>query len=269
MTESRAWGNVQDMPLPLSPADLDRLLAELPGVECDRVSTLALTVTVPSFAGAVALITEVADLAERMNHHPDVDLRWRTVTFTFSTHSVGGVTELDLELAREVLDAATRLGATVRPPAQRVEIALDVVDADRVRPFWAAGLGYVERTAGPSAVCAAVATPGTRDLPATGEEPKEPELQDPAGRGPVLWFQRMDTPRTGRGRFHLDVYVSVDEARRRLAACLASGGRLVTDAHAPSWWVMADPEGNELCLCTRAPHPSTDPDPSTTRTGPR
>ena len=104
----------------------------------------------------------------------------------------------------------------------------------RIFPFWAAGLGYVERTA-----------PG-----ATGAE-----LQDPAGRGPVLWFQLMDPPRPGRGRFHLDVYLPEDEARRRLDACLAAGGRLVTDVHAPSWWVLADPEGNELCLCTRAADP--------------
>jgi 4a-hydroxytetrahydrobiopterin dehydratase len=36
---------------------------------------------------------------------------------------------------------------------------------------------------------------------------------------------------------------------------LAAGGLLVTDAHAPSWWVLADAEGNELCVCTRQPEP--------------
>jgi 4a-hydroxytetrahydrobiopterin dehydratase len=221
------------MPSLLASADLDRLLADLPGVEPGRTGTLTLALTAPSFATAVRLISAAAEAAERMGHHPDVDLRWRTVTFTFSTHSAGGVTDLDLTLARAVLDAAANVGASVRPPAQRVEIALDVADADRVRPFWAAGLGYVES---PGAGAGGV------------------ELHDPAGRGPVLWFQSMDPPRTERGRFHLEVYLADDEARHRLEACLASGGRLVTDAHAPLWWVVADAEGNELCLRTRAPH---------------
>jgi 4a-hydroxytetrahydrobiopterin dehydratase len=219
----------------LTSEDLDRRLADLAGVQRDRWGALALTVQAPTFPAAVDLIRDVAEAAERMNHHPDVDLRWRTVTFTFSTHSASGVTELDLALARQVLDLAMRHDAAVRPAAQRVEIALDAVDPGRVRPFWAAGLGYVEQAS-------------------TGAD--DPELQDPSGRGPVLWFQRMNPPRAERGRFHLDVYLpDEDEARHRLGACLAAGGRLVTDAHAPSWWVMADPEGNELCLCTRAPDP--------------
>jgi 4a-hydroxytetrahydrobiopterin dehydratase len=225
------------MPSLLTSADLDRLLPDLPGVERDRAGTLTLTLSAPSFATAVRLISAAAEAAERTDHHPDVDLRWRTVTFTFSTHSVGGVTELDLALAREVLDVAARVGASVQPPAQRVEIALDVFDADRVRPFWAAGLGYVER---PGAGAGSI------------------ELHDPSGRGPVLWFQLMDPPRTERGRFHLDAYLPEGEALRRVDACLAAGGRLVTDTHAPSWWVVADAEGNELCLCTRAPSPPPD-----------
>jgi 4a-hydroxytetrahydrobiopterin dehydratase len=64
----------------------------------------------------------------------------------------------------------------------------------------------------------------------------------------------MDPPRTGRGRFHLDVYLpDAGAAKERLEAVLAVGGRLLSEEHAPSWWVVADPEGNELCLCTREP----------------
>jgi 4a-hydroxytetrahydrobiopterin dehydratase len=125
------------------------------------------------------------------------------------------------------------VGAQVLPAPERVEIALDCVDADAVRPFWAAGLGYQERL-------------GSQGV----------ELHDPRGRGPVLWFQRMDPPRVGRGRFHLDVLVPDDAAHARVQAVLAAGGRLVSDAHAPSWWVLADGEGNELCVCTRQPDPS-------------
>jgi 4a-hydroxytetrahydrobiopterin dehydratase len=57
-----------------------------------------------SFLTAVRFITELAPVAERLDHHPDLRLSWRTVELSLSTHSAGGLTALDLELARE-LDA--------------------------------------------------------------------------------------------------------------------------------------------------------------------
>jgi len=226
---------VPGMPRLLDPGELDHQLADLPGVDRDRAGAIALAVRAPSFPDAVQLIGLVGQEAEAMDHHPDVDLRWRTVTFTFSTHSAGGVTELDVELAHRVLELAAQVGATTLPAPERVEIALDVTDADAVRPFWLAGLGY-------------------QPLPS---EAGGLELQDRSGRGPVLWFQHMDPPRTGRGRFHLDVYVAdVASARHRVQACLEAGGRLVGTEHVPSWWVLADREGNELCICCREPDPA-------------
>jgi 4a-hydroxytetrahydrobiopterin dehydratase len=67
---------------------------------------------------------------------------------------------------------------------------------------------------------------------------------------PAFWFQQMDAPRPQRNRIHVDVTVPHDVAEERVAATLAAGGRLVTDAYAPSWWVLADAEGNEACVCT-------------------
>jgi 4a-hydroxytetrahydrobiopterin dehydratase len=225
------------MPRLLDVAERDRQLADLPAVATGVQGALTLAVRAPSFADAVRLVQRVAEDAETMDHHPDIDLHWRTVTFTLSTHSVGGVTQLDVELAHQILRAAADVGAETLPPPERVEIALDCLDAAALRPFWAAALGYREQ------------------VPLAGGT----ELQDPAGRGPVLWFQPMDVARPGppevRKRFHLDVYVADDAAPRRVQACLAAGGRLVTDVHAPSWWVLADPEGNEVCICTRAPDP--------------
>ena len=84
---------------------------------------------------------------------------------------------------------------------------------------------------------------------AKGED-GETELHDPRGSGPALWFQRMDPPRRERGRFHLDVYLPKDEQRQRLERLLRLGGRIADDSHAPSWWVVADAEGNEVCLCS-------------------
>ena len=60
------------------------------------------TVELPSFRDAVAAIVRIADVAEEMDHHPDIDLRWRTLHLTLVSHSAGGVTELDLELARRI-----------------------------------------------------------------------------------------------------------------------------------------------------------------------
>ena len=60
----------------------------------------------------------------------------------------------------------------------------------------------------------------------------------------------MDAPRPQRNRLHVDVSVPHDEARARLEAALAAGGRLVTDDSAPAYWVLADPEGNEVCIST-------------------
>lgn len=68
---------------------------------------LAMTVTADSFASAIALVQAVAEAAERMNHHPDIDIRWRTVTFRLTTHSAGGITALDLALAQEISSLAS------------------------------------------------------------------------------------------------------------------------------------------------------------------
>ena len=59
-----------------------------------------------------------------------------------------------------------------------------------------------------------------------------------------------DAPRPQRNRIHIDVSVPHDQAQARLEAALAAGGRLLSDAEAPAFWVLADPEGNEACITT-------------------
>ena len=56
----------------------------------------------PSFREAIALVVHIGFLAEAADHHPDIDIRWRTVRLTLSTHDAGGLTELDLDLARRI-----------------------------------------------------------------------------------------------------------------------------------------------------------------------
>jgi 4a-hydroxytetrahydrobiopterin dehydratase len=64
--------------------------------------SLVRDVTAESFAGGIALVGEVAKAADERNHHPDIDIRWTTVTFRLSSHSDGGITSKDLDLAAEI-----------------------------------------------------------------------------------------------------------------------------------------------------------------------
>ncbi len=64
--------------------------------------TLVRTIECPSFAAALDLVMAVGRLAEEADHHPDIDLRWRTVRLVLVTHDAGGITQLDLDLARAV-----------------------------------------------------------------------------------------------------------------------------------------------------------------------
>jgi 4a-hydroxytetrahydrobiopterin dehydratase len=94
----------------LSESDVTSALAELNGWSGDP-SALTRTVTAPDFPTGIRIVDEVAVAAEEMNHHPDIDIRWKKVTFTLSTHSAGGVTEKDVELARRIDAIADRSGA--------------------------------------------------------------------------------------------------------------------------------------------------------------
>ena len=65
----------------------------------------------PDFPSAIALVDAVAVKAEAADHHPDIDVRYSSVTFVLSTHSAGGLTERDFAMAREIDHAASAVGA--------------------------------------------------------------------------------------------------------------------------------------------------------------
>lgn len=90
----------------LSDAEIAARLERLPGWRRVR-EAITRTYELASFRDAVFFVNTVAGLAEAANHHPDIDIRWRRVTLTLSTHSEGGLTEKDLDLA-EAIDAHTR-----------------------------------------------------------------------------------------------------------------------------------------------------------------
>ncbi len=91
------------MPEPvLSPEVVDGALSERSTGWRREADTLVLEVDRGDFAAALAFVDAVGALAEAANHHPDIDLRWSRVTLRLSTHSAGGLTARDLDLAREV-----------------------------------------------------------------------------------------------------------------------------------------------------------------------
>jgi 4a-hydroxytetrahydrobiopterin dehydratase len=163
--------------------------------------------------------------------HLTVDIRADRTVLRLQSADVGAVTGRDVRLAHEVSGALAARGWRPTPgggSVQALEIAIDALDIPLVRPFWKAVTEYADE-------------PGS-ELNAA--------LLDPSGRGPAIWFQQMDVPRPQRNRIHIDVDVPHEAASARIDAAIAAGGRLLSDDAAPAYWVLADPEGNEACICT-------------------
>ncbi len=88
----------------LSPQQIDTALGDLEGWSYDG-SSLIRTFRFADFVHAIGFVEHLADVAESLQHHPDIDIRYNKVTLRLATHSAGGVTARDVELA----EAATRL----------------------------------------------------------------------------------------------------------------------------------------------------------------
>jgi 4a-hydroxytetrahydrobiopterin dehydratase len=86
---------------PLTAADIDGALSGLDGWTGDPAG-ISRTAELPSFPAAIGVVDRVAEVAEELDHHPDIDIRWRTLTFSCVTHSAGGVTGLDVTLAGRI-----------------------------------------------------------------------------------------------------------------------------------------------------------------------
>lgn len=178
------------------------------------------------FTTGAALVTEIAKAADEANHHPDVDLRYPHVTVTLKSHDVDAITARDVRLAHTISGLASQAGSRPAEHAPDVlELALDTPDHERVQPFWTAILGYEP-----------------------GSHPRD--LVDPADRTVNVWFQDTDSEAPDRQRWHLDVSVPREVAEERIQAAVDAGGRLVSDERAPAFWVLADPDGNQACICT-------------------
>ena len=179
-----------------------------------------------SFDTGLRLVAAIGAASEEIDHHPDLDLRYRHLGIRLRSHDVDGVTARDLRLARTISELAAAEGVLAEPMAtQQLELALDTPDAASLLPFWRAVL----------------------DMDVGNAAGEDPDLHHASL--PSIWFQASggDEPRQ---RFHLDLWVAPEVVAARIDAAVAAGGVLVSDDEAPSFWVLADAEGNKVCLCT-------------------
>lgn len=93
----------------LGPDEVRSALGSRPGWSGDT-ARISRTVELGTFPEAIAVVDRVAEVAEELGHHPDIDIRWRTLTFHCATHSAGGVTARDLELAGRIDDIVAAAG---------------------------------------------------------------------------------------------------------------------------------------------------------------
>lgn len=134
---------------------------------------------------------------------------------------MGGVTDLDAQLARRISAIAAGAGAKVECESlSHIELRLDTPDHEQIAPFWAAVLDR-EYVSGDG-----WADVGDRN-----------QVQ------PIIWFQRSGNE-DARQRWHVDVWVDPAQIRVRIDAAVAAGGTLIGDA------TLADPDGNNVCLAS-------------------
>ena len=167
-------------------------------------------------------MSRIGQAAEKLQHHADLDLRksWIDVRLV-SGYDVGGATEVDVELARQISAIVSAAGACCESESiSRLELGLDTPDHDRIAPFWAAVLDREY-----------VSGDGWADV------------GDRHQTQPLIWFQHSGTQEP-RQRWHLDVWVDPSQIQPRIDAAIAAGGTRISDA------ILSDPDGNKVCLCS-------------------
>lgn len=182
---------------------------------------------VPDYTAAARFIAAVAEAAEAAGHHPDVRLTYGVVDLSVVSHDAGiALIQKDLDLAAEISRIAADHGLTAEPSAvTQLELALDTAHEDRIAAFWSALLT------------------GSADNRINGS------VFDPTGRVPALWFQSTDEHDRPRQRWHFDLWLAPEVVDERIAAAVAAGGEVLEDESEPTFTVLADQDGNRVCIC--------------------
>lgn len=206
----------------LDPTALTEKLAQLPDWRYGQ-GTLRTVLKCETSENALSLFAAIGELAQHVNHHPDVDWRYNTLFVALTSHDAGSrVTSRDTSLAQEISVQASKHGASAHPELIcSVEIAIDTDSPQEISNTWKTALGY-------------------RELP-------DGSFVDPFGRGPAIWFQETATPNTNR--LHLDVTIPFDQSAKTLEA-LGESGAILDSSSAPQFVVVTDQQGNRLCICT-------------------
>ena len=180
------------------------------------------------YNAAAVFVAAVAKVAVSEGHFPDLKLTHGAIDVSLCTHEDGmWITQRDIDMAREISDIAREHGLKPEPAAvTQLEIALDTAHEDGLSGFWSVLL-----TGSP-------------------ENKVYDSVFDPTGRVPGLWFQGTDEHETPRQRWHFDLWLAPEVADSRIAAAIDAGGSVVDDAEAPSFTILADPDGNRVCICT-------------------
>lgn len=175
------------------------------------------------FSTGLAFVNRIGSAAEAADHHPDIGLSYGHVHVVLTSHDAGGKTQRDVSLARQISSIAAELGIDAAPhTVQRLELGLDTWARDEIKPFWQAVLAMTD----------------------SGDD----ELTDPEGDHPTMWFQDA-APDTDQ-RWHIDLRVPPEIAQERIDAAVAAGGTVVSAEEAPAFTVLADSQGNKICICT-------------------
>lgn len=181
--------------------------------------------TASSLAHAASLVAPIVTAAEQSAVRPDIDVRPEGVVVRIPYRGGDGIPASAVEFAAGVSRAAAELRLAADPAlVQSVGIYVAQHSEADVRPFFTAALGY--------------------------EDLGDTDAVDPLRCGPQLAFNPITGDSPARGRTHFDVFVPADQARARVEAALAAGGRLADDSHAPAWWSLASPDNHGVDIAS-------------------
>jgi 4a-hydroxytetrahydrobiopterin dehydratase len=183
---------------------------------------------ITDLAEAAVFVAAVAEVVESDSEHLEMKLTYGVVDLSLCTRQDGlWITQKDIDLARKISAIAQQKGLLADPAAvTQLEIGLDTASEDKIGPFWSVLL---------------TGSPGNKI---------SDSIFDPSNRLPAIWFQGTGEHDTPRQRWHFDLWLAPEVADERIVAAVSAGGSVVDTSGAPSFTVLADPDGNRACICT-------------------
>jgi 4a-hydroxytetrahydrobiopterin dehydratase len=183
---------------------------------------------VPHLAEAAGFVAAVVKVVGADSRHLEMRLVHGVIDLSLCTREDGlFVTQTDIDLAKKISAIALASGLEADPSAvTQLEVGLDTAHEDKIGQFWS------------------VLLTGSSDNKVSDS------VFDPTSRVPAIWFQGAVDHETPRQRWHFDLWLAPEVVDERIAAAVSAGGSVVDTSGAPSFTVLADPDGNRVCVCT-------------------